>query len=147
MSSRAMMQPNAAATAGSKRRVMAGTRANINRSSCERIQPVSHSEQPNGPQAHRGEQNDALDEGLPEGLEIENEEKVANRSENEGAEDRSDRATGAAKERRPADDDRRDRVQRIGPADGRGGFARVGDEGEHQPGNGCQESGKHISED
>src|SRR5215216_2245768 len=123
MSSRAMMQPNAAATAGSKRRVMAGTRANINHSSCKTIQPVSHSEQSNGAQAHRSEQDDALDEGLPEGLEIEYEEKVADRSENEGSEDRSDRAAGAAKERRPANDDRRDRVQRVGPADGSGGFA------------------------
>src|SRR5215212_5487278 len=140
MSSRAMMQPNAAATAGSKRRVMAGTRANINRSSCETIQPVSHSQQPNGAQAHRGEQDDALDERLPEGLEIENEQKIADRSENKGAEDRSDRAAGAAEERGPADDDRRDGVQRISAADGRGGFARVGDEGEHQPGNGSQES-------
>src|SRR5215210_7009117 len=104
MSSRAMMQPNAAATAGSKRRAMAGTRANINRSSCERIQPVAHSEQPNGPKAHCCEQDDALHEGLPEGLEIKHEEKIADRSENKGAENRSDRAAGAAEERGPADD-------------------------------------------
>src|SRR5687767_2946294 len=120
MSSRAMMQPNAAATAGSKRRAMAGTRANINRSSCERIQPVAHSEQPKGAKAHRCEQDDALHEGLPERFEIKNEEKIANRSENKGAEDRSDRASRAAEERGPADDDGCDRVQRVGAADGRG---------------------------
>src|SRR3954464_12925881 len=104
MSSRAMMQPKAAATAGSKRRVRAGTRANINRSSCENIQPVAHSEQPNGAKAHRGEQDDSLHEGLPERLETENKQKIADRSQNEGSENRSDRAPRTAEERSSADD-------------------------------------------
>src|ERR1700688_2582385 len=80
----------------------------------EELEAVAHAEPARRAEADRGKQHDPLEERLEERRQVEDEEQVLDRAQHEGAEDRADRAACAAEERGAADDDRGDRVQRIG---------------------------------
>src|SRR5215469_16871477 len=100
----------------------------------EELEAVAHAQHAGGAEAHGGEQHDALEERLPERRQVEDEEQVLDGAQHEGAEDRADRRAGAAIERSAADDDRGDRVQRVGAAGGRARLAGEGDEGQENAG-------------
>ena len=111
------MQPKEISTAGSARRSDGGgAEARGRARSFEPVQAVAHPEQPEGADADGEHQHDALEERLPERVEVEDEEQVADGAEGQRAEDRADGAAAAAGERDAAEDDRGDRVERVGVA-------------------------------
>src|SRR5437764_591318 len=80
------------------------------RRSFEEIQTVADLKQPDRPEADRRQQDDALEQGLPQRLEIEDEQEIADRAKHQGAENRADRAARSAKQRHAAQYDGGDRV-------------------------------------
>src|SRR5215469_6527601 len=103
-----MMQPNAVATAGSMRRSAAGRReadalagpALMWRDrSCEEVQAVADLEQARCPDADCQQQDHALEQRLPERLQIEDEEEVPDGAEGKRAEDCADGASRSAEQR------------------------------------------------
>ena len=99
----------------------------------EPLQPVPHAEEAEGAEADREHQHHALEERLPERVEVEDEEQVADGAEGERAENRADGAAGPAEERNAAEHDRGDREERIGVAARIGRLAGIGEEGEVEP--------------
>ena len=94
------MQPKAMRTAGSARRSGPGRRLRrplARRRSFEPVQAVAHAHQPEGADADGEQQHDALEERLPERVEVEDEEEVADGAEGERAEDGADGAAAAAR--------------------------------------------------
>src|SRR4051812_41364877 len=82
--------------------------------SSEHFEPVGEPQQSQSAQADGGEQHQALEQRLQQRIDIEDAEREGDRPQDEGAEDRADRAAGAAQQGRAADHDGRDGVQRIG---------------------------------
>src|SRR5215470_15402386 len=98
------MHANAHATAGSMRRQTRAappadaTPAPEERASAIQFEPVADAQQPQRSQAHRRHQHDALEQRLPQRLDVEHEEKIADRTEHERSEDGADRTARAAEQ-------------------------------------------------
>ena len=71
-----------------------------------------------GAEADGEQQHDALEQRLPQRVEVEDEEQVADGAEGERAEDRADGAAPAAEQRHAAEHHRGDREERVGVAAG-----------------------------
>src|SRR6185436_20597078 len=97
----------------------AGTRA-----SAIQVEPVADSQESQRAQGYGCDQHYALEQRLPQRLDVENEEEVADRAEHERAEDGADGAARAAEERNAAEHDGGNRIQRIRAAVGGGRLAR-----------------------
>src|SRR5437763_6854450 len=116
------MQAKAVVTAGSRRRNITGTREYsgrtssvlIGRSSSEQVETVADLEESRRGDRNGEEEHDAFEQLLPQRLDIEDEEKQADRAVGERAEDGADRAAAAAEKRHAADHDRSDRREGIG---------------------------------
>src|ERR1700724_3042442 len=112
-----MMQANAVITAGSSLRNSAGRRELSGRassvvirdSSSEEVEAVADLEEPRGADRNGEKEDDALEQWLPQGLDVEDEEKQADRAVGERAEDGADRAAAAAEKRYAPDHHRGDR--------------------------------------
>src|SRR5512141_447558 len=99
MNSTTTMQPKAHAMAGSNDRrtlpVMSPSivrrgpadRPGEPRSSAIQVESIADAQQPNGAEAHRGEQHDALEQRLPQRFDVEHEQQVADRAEHQRPED------------------------------------------------------------
>src|SRR5437016_14233969 len=98
------------------------------------VHPLLDPEQTERAEADRDEEDDAEEEWLPERVQIEDEEQIADGAEHEGAEDGADRAAGAAVQRGAAYDHGRDRAQRIAAAQEGICLARIGEAGEQGAG-------------
>src|SRR4051794_34516101 len=92
------MHANAVATAGSTRRRAEWTRVVMSGLS-KQVEAVADLEQTDRAEADGGKQHHPLEERLPERVEVEDEEEVADGAEHQRAEDRADGAAGAAEQR------------------------------------------------
>src|SRR3569623_448457 len=104
-SSTSTMQPKAHAMAGSTRRRAVAGRAgtapctsNSRRSLSIQLEAIADAQQAQGAQAHRGCQHDPLEQWLPQRLDVEHEQQVADGPEHQRAEDGADRAARPAEE-------------------------------------------------
>src|ERR1700736_3555088 len=96
------MHPKAVATAGSTFRQSA-PRVVIGAASFEEIETIADLKQPHRAKAYGRQQHDALEQGLPQRIEIEDEQEVADGSEHQGAEDRANRAARSPEQRDAAE--------------------------------------------
>src|SRR5215472_4044465 len=121
-SSTSTMQPNAQATAGSMRRQtradppLEGTSAPVERTSAIQLEAVADAQQPQRSQAHSRHQHGALEQRLPQWLDVEHEQEIADRAKHERAEDGADRAARPAEQRHAPQHDCCDRIERVRPA-------------------------------
>src|SRR4051812_86797 len=119
MSSTRTMQPNAHAMAGSTwRRSPSAIVRNpppLTRDCASAIQleTIAHAQQPECAEADGGRQHHPLEQRLPQWLDVEHEEQIADRAKHERPENCADRAAGTAEQRYAAEDHRGNRIQRI----------------------------------
>ena len=90
----------------------------------EEVEAVAHADEARRADRNGGQQHHALEQGLPERLDVEDEQQIADRAERERAENRADRAARTAEQRDAAEHDRRDGIERVGSSVRRRGFAR-----------------------
>src|SRR5688572_25707284 len=128
ISSNATMQPNAVRTAGSNRRRTGLLALRLVMASPEQIEAVADADQAERAKAHRDQQNNAEEQWLPQRVEIEHEQQIADGAVDERAKDRADRAAPPAEQRHAAEHDGGDRVQRVGVGVGRRCLAGIGHE-------------------
>src|ERR1035438_2777879 len=93
------MQPYAERMAGSMRRRIVLNALSGVRASAIQVEPVAHAQQPDRAEAHGGQQNQALEQRLPQRIEVEDEQQIADGAKHQGAEDRADRAARTAEQR------------------------------------------------
>ena len=110
----------------------------------EELEAIGRAQDADRTQADRAEKDEPLNEGLHERLDVEHEQQVADRPQREGTEDRADRAADPAHQRCPADHDRGDRAQGVGPAAGGAGVARERHGGQEQAGNRGEQPAQHV---
>src|SRR6185295_11438263 len=108
------MQPNAHAMAGSTWRRSPSASARMpppltrDCTSAIQLEAIADAQQPQGAETDGRRQHDTLEERLPQRLDVEHEEQVADRAKHQRAEDRADRAAGAAEQRYAAEHHRGD---------------------------------------
>src|SRR5690349_15600006 len=81
--------------------------------SAEYVETVAHLEQAGRTDRHRQRPHHTLEQRLPQRIEIEHEQQVADGEEGQRAEDRAYRAAAPAEQRHAAQHHRRDGVERI----------------------------------
>src|SRR5688572_21438436 len=133
ISSSATMQPNAVRTAGSNRRKTGLLALRLVMALPEQIESVADADQAERAETDRDQQDNTEEQRLPQRIEIEHEQQVADGAVDERAKDRTDRAAAPAEQRHAAEHDGGDRVQRVGVGVGRGRFAGIGHESDEQP--------------
>src|SRR6478672_7362282 len=126
----AATQPKAIATCGSICFLMAW--ASIGWILIEEVEAVLHPEQPEGTERHRRHQNETLEQRLPQRVEVEDEEKIANGAKHQRPEDCADGRSRSAEKRDAAQHNRSNRIERVGAAIRRRGLAGIGDQSEEQ---------------
>src|ERR1044072_8319652 len=99
ISSSTTMQPNAVRTAGSNRRRTGLLALRLVMALPEQIEPVADAEQAERAEADRHQEHDAEEQRLPQSVEIEHEQQVADGAIDQRAEDRADRAAAPAEQR------------------------------------------------
>ena len=80
----------------------------------EKIEPVAQADQAERAEADRYQQDDAEEQGLPERIEIEHEQQIADGTEDQRTEDRADGAAAATKQGDATQHHRGNGVQRVG---------------------------------
>src|SRR5690349_5176129 len=142
ISKRTMMQPNAVSTAGSTlRKAELAGRGRFILASPEQVQAVADADQAEGAEADRDQQHDAEEERLPQRIEIEHEQEIADRAEDKGAEDRANRAAPTAIERDAAQHHGGDRGQGVSGRVVERSLAGIGDEGDEEPADRAEQAG------
>src|SRR5688500_18239411 len=144
MSSSTTMQPNAVRTAGSNRRRTGLAALRLLMALPEQIEPVADTEQSERAEADRDQQDNAEEQRLPQRIEIEHEQQVADGAVDERAEDRTDRAAAPAEQRHAAEHDGGDRDQRVGVGVGTGRFAGIAHERDEQPADCREQAGERV---
>ena len=148
------MQPNAHAMAGSMRRRAPTPACQTRRRDAREParQPYRSSRlrmrsSRTDAEADGGHQHHALEQRLPQRLDVEHEQQVADRAEHQRAEDRADRAARAAEQRHAAQHHGGDRIQRVGAAVGGRRLARIGDEREEEPGDRREQARQRVRDE
>src|SRR6185312_8383010 len=115
--------------------------------SVEELEPVAHLEQAGGADRYGDQEYHALEQRLPQRIEIEDEQQIADRAKGERSEDGAHGAAAAAEQRHPAQHHGGDREQRVGATVRGRGLAGIGKEGEEYPAHRREHARQHVSEE